>query len=79
MIMALNQFGDGYPQYRVILSIVFSLSTIRWISNCSLTVLMYLITDCCCDVTSCLLTGQQILNLNSPKSEQVKITMMNDL
>ncbi len=79
MIMALSQPGGGYPQYLIILSTTSSLSFIRWSSNCSLTIVLYLSTDACCEVTRRLLTGLHTLCQNSPSSDLVDISNISDL
>ncbi len=74
MIIAQSQHGKGYPQYCVILSTASNCSTMRGILTCSWTILLYLLTNDGWDVTSRQLTGQNILYLNSPRREQVKIS-----
>ena len=73
MIMALSQPGGGYTQYLAILSTPSSLSLIRWSSNCSLMIALYLSTDACCEVTRHLLTSLHTLCQNSPSSNHVDI------
>jgi hypothetical protein len=74
MIITRSQPGKGYPQYHVILSTASNRSTMRWISNCSRVISLYLLTNDGWDVTSRQLTGRHILYLNSPRREQVEIS-----
>ena len=46
----------------------------RWSSNWSRTISLYLVTKDCWDVTSLLLTGRQTLHLNSPSRVWVEIS-----
>ena len=66
MIIDVSQFDPGLPQILVRLSTVFMRSSILYISNCSSTSLLYLLTDVGRLVTSHLPARQSILWRCSP-------------
>ncbi len=74
MIIARSHPGEGYPQYLAILFTASILSIIWWISNCSWTISLYLLTDDCWEVTKRLLIGRHILCLKLPSSEWVDMS-----